>query len=91
MIIPIKCFTCGTLLADKYRYYCEEVRKRKKPVGNSWRMDETYIKVKGERNYLYQAVDKFGNIIDFLLTKNSDKKAARKFFKKAINANEIPE
>lgn len=29
MIIPIKCFTCGTLLADKYRYYCEEVRKRK--------------------------------------------------------------
>ncbi len=29
MIIPIKCFTCGTLLANKYRYYCEEVRKRK--------------------------------------------------------------
>jgi len=29
MIIPIKCFTCGTLIADKYRYYCEEVRKRK--------------------------------------------------------------
>ena len=29
MIIPIKCFTCGNVLADKYRYYCEEVRKRK--------------------------------------------------------------
>ena len=29
MIIPIKCFTCGTVLADKYRYYAEEVRKRK--------------------------------------------------------------
>jgi DNA-directed RNA polymerase subunit N (RpoN/RPB10) len=29
MIIPIKCFTCGTIIADKYRYYCEEVRKRK--------------------------------------------------------------
>ncbi len=29
MIIPVKCFTCGTVLADKYRYYCEEVRKRK--------------------------------------------------------------
>lgn len=29
MIIPIKCFTCGTVLADKYRYYCEEVRKLK--------------------------------------------------------------
>jgi DNA-directed RNA polymerase subunit N len=29
MIIPIKCFTCGTVIADKYRFYCEEVRKRK--------------------------------------------------------------
>jgi len=29
MIIPIKCFTCGMVLADKYRYYCDEVRKRK--------------------------------------------------------------
>jgi DNA-directed RNA polymerase subunit N len=29
MIIPIKCFTCGTVIADKYRYYCEEVRRRK--------------------------------------------------------------
>ena len=29
MIIPIKCFTCGTVLADKYTYYCEEVRKMK--------------------------------------------------------------
>ena len=29
MIIPVKCFTCGTVLGDKYRYYCEEVRKRK--------------------------------------------------------------
>jgi len=29
MIIPIKCFSCGTVIADKYRYYCEEVRKRK--------------------------------------------------------------
>ena len=33
MIIPIKCFTCGTVIADKYRYYCEEVRKRKLSEG----------------------------------------------------------
>ena len=44
-------------------------RKRKKAVGNSWRMDETYIKVKGAWMYLYRAVDKQGNTIDFLLTK----------------------
>ncbi len=29
MIIPVKCFTCGMVLADKYRYFCEEVRKKK--------------------------------------------------------------
>jgi DNA-directed RNA polymerase subunit N (RpoN/RPB10) len=38
MIIPIKCFTCGTLLADKYRYYCEEVRKRK--IGKDMPIDK---------------------------------------------------
>ncbi|MDA7804022.1 IS6 family transposase, partial [Crocinitomix sp.] len=46
-----------------------EFRKRKRPVGKSWRMDETYIKVKGEWKYLYRAVDKDGNTVDFLLTK----------------------
>ena len=39
MIIPIKCFTCGTLLADKYQYYCEQVRKRKLTGGETVRID----------------------------------------------------
>ncbi len=43
-------------------------RKRMRTTGSSWRMDETYIKVKGEWKYLYRAVDKAGNTIDFLLT-----------------------
>lgn len=47
--------------------------KRKKPAGNSWRMDETYIKVKGEWMYLDRAVDKEGNTVDFLLTKRRNK------------------
>ena len=38
MIIPIKCFTCGTVLANKYRYYCEEVRKRK--LSNDMHVDK---------------------------------------------------
>ncbi len=46
-----------------------EIRKRKKAVGSSWRMDETYIKIKGIWHYLYRAVDKKNNTIDFLLTK----------------------
>ena len=69
----------------------ELFKTKKKSVNKSWRMDETYVKVKNEWNYLYRAVDKFGNTIDFLLTKNRDKKAARKFFKKAIISSGIPE
>lgn len=69
----------------------EAFKTKKKSVNKSWRMDETYIKVKGEWNYLYRAVDKFGNTIDFSLTKNRNKKAARKFFKKAIKSHGVPE
>jgi putative transposase len=68
-----------------------EFRKRKKAVGTSWRMDETYIKVKGIWHYLYRAVDKEGNTIDFLLTRKRDKKAAKRFLIKAINHNGFPE
>ncbi|KAE8754031.1 IS6 family transposase [Paraburkholderia madseniana] len=66
-------------------------RKHKRPVGKSWRVDETYIKVKGSWKYLYRAVDKAGNTIDFLFRAKRDKAAARRFFEKAINQNGSPE
>nr|AWD72117.1 transposase [Polaromonas sp. E3S] len=66
-------------------------RKYKHPVGVSWRMDETYIKVNGQWKYLYRAVDKAGKTINFLLTAKRDKKAAMRFFEKAMQANGIPE
>ena len=66
-------------------------RKRHKACGTSWRMDETYIKVKGEWVYLYRAVDTEGDTVDFLLTKKRDKKAATRFFRKAIRLNGAPE
>ena len=72
------------LLIDK------KVRKLKKAVGKSWRMDETYIKVKGQWAYLYRAVDSEGNTIDFLLRKHRDKAAAEAFFRKAIKHNGQP-
>ncbi|KAF2988707.1 hypothetical protein MJC1_04211 [Methylocystis sp. MJC1] len=56
----------------------------KRAVGNSWRMDETYIKVNGQWKYLYRAVDKHGHTIDFLLAAHRDKRAALRFFKKAV-------
>lgn len=66
-------------------------KKHRKPVGNSWRMDETYIKVKGKWVYLYRAVDKEGKTIDFMLSEKRDEPAARAFFEKAIGSSGLPE
>ncbi|PHS07184.1 MAG: IS6 family transposase [Kordia sp.] len=62
----------------------------KKQVTNSWRLDETYIKVAGKDRFLYRAVDKQGNTIDFLLTKRRMKGSAQKFLNKAIENNGKP-
>ena len=64
---------------------------QKRPVGTSGRMDETYIKIKGQWKYLYRAVDKAGPTIDFLLTAHRDKKAALRFFKKAVRSHGLPD
>ena len=78
--------------ASRFLPLLEKVfRKHKRPVGRSWRMDETYIKVKGVWKYLYRAVDKDGNTIDFLLTAKRDKAAAMRFFDKAMRDNGVPE
>ena len=68
-----------------------QMRKRKKEVGKRWRMDETYIKVKGVWRYLYRAVDKDGHTIDFLLTKRRQRLSAQSFLIKAIENNGTPE
>src|SRR5712692_369107 len=68
----------------KYSPQLEEAfHRRKRPVWVSWRMDETSIKVKGQWYYLYRAVDKTGQTIDFLLTAQRDEQAAKRFLKKA--------
>ena len=65
----------------------KRVRKHLKPTNDSWRTDETYVKVKGVWHYLYRAVDSKGNTIDFFLSKNRDKKSVKKFFKKALGSS----
>ena len=64
---------------------------RKRPVGDSWRLDETYVRIKGEWKYLYRAVDKAGATVDFLLTGKRDRKAALRFMRKAVRHHSVPE
>ncbi|MDE9484150.1 IS6 family transposase [Xenorhabdus bovienii] len=66
-------------------------RRHKRSVGRRWRMDETYLKVKGQWKYLYRAVDSTGQTIDFLLTAKRDIAAALRFFRKAIRHYGEPE
>jgi putative transposase len=66
-------------------------RARKRSVGSSWRVDETYIKVGGQWKYLYRAVDRLGQTVDFLLTAHRDVAAARRFFARAIDRHDVPE
>lgn len=69
----------------------EEAHRRKAPTGQSWRMGETYIKVKGVWTYLYRAIDKQGKILDFMLSERQDENAATTFFAKAISNNGWPD
>ncbi|MEZ5645004.1 MAG: IS6 family transposase [Burkholderiaceae bacterium] len=66
-------------------------RQCKRPVGSSWRMDEIYILVKRQWKYLYRAVDRLGQSVNFLLTARRDVAAARRFFERAIELHDRPE
>ena len=69
----------------------KEAQRRKARTSSSWRMDETYIKVKGKWNYLYRAVDKFGKTLDFMLSERRDEAAATSFFTRTLGNNGVPE
>jgi transposase-like protein len=66
-------------------------RKRRRLAGSSWCMDETYILVGGHWKYLYRAVDRVGETVDFLLTAKRDVAAARRFLERAIDLNGLPD
>jgi transposase-like protein len=68
----------------------EAFHRRKRSVGRIWRMDETYIRVKAEWRYLYRAVDKSGQTIDFLLPEHRDTEVAVRFLTQAIHRHGVP-
>jgi transposase-like protein len=65
-------------------------RRRKRPVGRSWRMDETCVKISGQWKCLYRAVDRDGNTVDFLLRAKRDPAAAWAFFERAMDLHGLP-
>lgn len=67
----------------------KRIRPFLNPTNDSWRVDETYVEVKGEWKYLYRAVDSAGNTLDFMLSAKRDGKAAARFFRRVLGAKHI--
>ncbi len=83
--------TLNRWVAKFSRVIAANAQARKKPTAISWRMDETYIKVRGNWMYYYRAVDRDGQTLDFMLSERRYTAAARRFFKQAVGTNGVPE
>jgi putative transposase len=67
-----------------------EAKRRKRAGASSWRVVETYVKVKGKWVYWYRAIDKHDDTLDFMLSEHRDEAPATAFFKQAIDNNGLP-
>src|SRR6201746_2496080 len=67
----------------------KRLRQFRRPHCGSVRIDETYVKIRGQWRYLYRAIDKYGEAVDFLLTANRDLHAAKRFFRKMLSAEPL--
>jgi transposase, IS6 family len=67
----------------------ERCRPYLKPTNDSWRVDETYVKVRGQWMYLYRALDSAGNTLDFLLYATRSRRAAKRFLREVLAGNHV--
>jgi putative transposase len=64
--------------------YANQLRRRRPRPGDKWHLDEVFLTIKGKRHYLWRAVDPEGSVLDILVQRRRDKKAAKKFFRKLL-------
>ncbi len=84
---------CHTTIFRWVQRFAFELEKRMRPHlkknNDSWRVDETYVKVRGKWLYLYRAVDSQGQILVFLLNQTRSKRAAKRFFRKVLGQSHV--
>lgn len=67
--------------------YADGLRRRRPRPGDKWHLDEVFVKINGERKYLWRAVDQDGNVLDILVQGRRDKAAARRAFRHLMKKN----
>ncbi len=71
--------------------YARTLRKKRGQLGDTWHVDELFVKIQGQQLYLWRAVDQDGDVLEILVTKRRDKRAAKRFFRKILkNQGEVP-
>jgi putative transposase len=70
--------------------YARTLRRRQGPLGDIWHVDEVFVTIRVERHYLWRAVDQDGDVLDSLVTRHRDKRAAKRFFRKVLKHQERP-
>ncbi len=65
--------------------YANSLRRRSPQLGDRWHLDEVFLRISGRTHYLWRAVEQDGEVLDILVQRRRDKKAAKKFFRKLLN------
>ena len=70
--------------------YARTLRKKRGQLGDTWHVDKLFVKILGEKRYLWRAVDQDGDVLDILVTSRRHKQAAKRFFRKVLKGQGEP-